>query len=69
MTDFIIIAILVVIIGSATAYIMKAKKRGVKCIGCPEGSSCAHKSSEASSGCGCGGCGCDSGCSCHADEE
>lgn len=65
MTDLIIIAILVVIIGSAVAYIMKAKKSGVKCIGCPEGGSCAHKDGEAS-GCGCG-CGCESESSCNCN--
>ena len=37
MTDFIVLAILAVIITAAALYIYKAKKRGVKCIGCPAG--------------------------------
>lgn len=40
MTDFIIIALLVIIVGVAAAYIIKAKKRGQKCIGCPYSKTC-----------------------------
>ncbi len=40
MTDIIIIAIILVIVGAAIAYIIKAKKSGVKCIGCPSGGKC-----------------------------
>ena len=53
MTDLIIIAIIVVAVGAAVNYIRKAKKRGVKCIGCPSGCSCSHTQGT-SSGCGCG---------------
>ena len=36
---------------NAMAYVIKSKKRGVKCIGCPDGHKC-------SGNCGsCGGCG------------
>lgn len=38
--DIIIIAVIVLIIGGAALYIYRAKKRGVKCIGCPNGASC-----------------------------
>lgn len=41
MTDAIVIIILVIIIGCAVAYMVRAKRRGVKCIGCPAGGSCA----------------------------
>lgn len=41
MKDFIIIAILVVIVGLAIWSIIKAKKSGKKCIGCPDGGSCS----------------------------
>ena len=41
MENFIIIAILVIIIGLAAAYIYKAKKRGNKCIGCPHCNTCS----------------------------
>lgn len=40
MADIIVIIILVLLIGSAVAYMVKAKKNGVKCIGCPAGGSC-----------------------------
>ncbi len=33
--DIVLLAILVLIIGGAIVYIVRAKKRGVKCIGCP----------------------------------
>lgn len=40
MADVIAVLVLAVLIGSAAAYIIKAKKSGVKCIGCPAGGSC-----------------------------
>lgn len=40
MADFIVIIILMLLIGSAAAYMIRAKKNGVKCIGCPAGGSC-----------------------------
>ena len=40
MADLIVVVILAVLLGSAISYIVKAKKRGVKCIGCPAGGSC-----------------------------
>lgn len=51
MTDIIVIAVIVLIVGGALAYIVKAKKNGKKCIGCPDSCSCAYKSK---GGCGCG---------------
>ena len=57
MTDIIIVAIVLVIVGAAARYIYKAKKSGAKCIGC------GHCNGGAENG----GCGC--GCSgCHTDE-
>lgn len=55
MLDFIIIAIVLAIVGVALGYIIKAKKSGVKCIGCSVGSSCGHH--------------CDGKCHCHEEEE
>ena len=51
--DTIVAVILVTILGSAIAYIVRAKKRGQKCIGCPDGCNCGK-----SGGCSgsCGGC-------------
>ena len=43
MIDLIIIAIVLVIVGAAIFYIIREKKRGVKCIGCPNGSVCGNK--------------------------
>ena len=40
MTDVIVIAIVLVIVAAALTYIIRAKKRGVKCIGCPHGGKC-----------------------------
>ena len=38
--DIIVSVALVVIIGAAIAYIIRAKKRGVKCVGCPYAKQC-----------------------------
>ena len=41
MTDSIIAAaIIIIVVGLATLYIIKAKKNGQKCIGCPHAKSC-----------------------------
>ena len=45
MTDVIVVAVVAVIVGGALAYIIRAKRRGVRCIGCSSGGCC---------GCGCG---------------
>lgn len=57
MTDFIIVVILLVIIGTAMMYIIKAKKSGVKCIGCPADGACSGKQT--------GQC----NCGCHSDAD
>lgn len=54
MENAIIIAILVILIGGAIWYIVKAKRNGAKCIGCSAGGNCSSKSSGCSCGCGCG---------------
>ena len=53
MTDIIIIGILLIVLGGAIFYIVKAKKSGAKCIGCPMAGNCPSKSGDKSS-CGCG---------------
>lgn len=45
MVDYIIIGAIVLIIGGALFYIIKAKKSGKKCIGCPDSASCSKCSS------------------------
>lgn len=53
MADLIVGVILLVIVIAAIRYIRKAKKSGVKCIGCPEGCSCGKKNEHSSTSCGC----------------
>lgn len=59
MENLIIIAVLIIIIGLAAGYVIKAKKKGVKCIGCPSGCSCSNKDSKSGASaccsCDCGG--------------
>ena len=51
MTDIIVIAVVVVIAFFAVRYIVRAKKSGKKCIGCPDSSTCSGKCSGCSCGC------------------
>ena len=49
--EIIAIALVVLIIGGAVAYIIKSKKSGKKCIGCPYCDSCSGKCPGCSCGC------------------
>ena len=62
MANVLIVIILLIMVGAAIAYIVKEKKRGVKCIGCPAAGSCSHN---------CQGCGSNEEhtCSCHTDTK
>ena len=42
MIDYIIIAVVLVILGLAGFYVYKAKKSGQKCIGCPHSKTCGN---------------------------
>lgn len=42
MADIIVGGIVFLAVGTAIAYIIKAKKNGTKCIGCPSGGNCSH---------------------------
>ena len=57
MTNFIVIVVIIAIVGGAIAYIIKEKKRGVKCIGCPAAGSCPNSGK------------CKGNCSEHSKEE
>ena len=46
MTNLIAFAVIAAIVGLAAGYVYKAKKRGVRCVGCPDGGTC-------SGSCGC----------------
>lgn len=50
MANLIVIAVLLIVVGLAVSYIIKEKKRGVVCIGCPHAGECAKKRQG-----GCGG--------------
>lgn len=43
MANLIVIVVLLVIVGISVSYIIKEKKRGVMCIGCPHAGECAKK--------------------------
>ncbi len=51
MEEYIVIAVLVVVIGLAVRYVYKARKSGKKCIGCPNGCSCNFKACSGSCSC------------------
>lgn len=50
MENLIVLLVVAFIVGCAAGYIYKAKKRGVKCIGCPDGKNCSGTCA------GCSGC-------------
>ena len=52
MVNFIIIAIIVVAVAAALIYIIKAKKSGAKCIGCPDAGCCGKKNDGSACHCG-----------------
>ena len=52
MNDLLVIAVIALIVGLSAGYIYRAKKKGVKCIGCPNGGTCSGACSGCSCGCG-----------------
>lgn len=42
MTNVIVVLLVALILGASITYIVKAKKAGVKCIGCPAGGTCSE---------------------------
>ena len=65
MVDFLIVILLLIILRAAIIYIVKAKKSGAKCIGCPAGGNCTQGSKA------CGECHCkgESTWGCHSDTK
>ena len=54
MTNLIVTVIIAAVVGLAGFYIRKEKKKGARCIGCPDSGTCSGHCA----GCaGCGGCG------------
>ena len=43
MTDVIVFFIVIAVVAVASVYIVKEKKKGTKCIGCPSAGTCPHK--------------------------
>ena len=48
--DLLVVFVIALILAGAIAYIIRAKKKGVRCIGCPDGGHCSGSCS------GCAGC-------------
>ncbi|MBQ6895696.1 MAG: FeoB-associated Cys-rich membrane protein [Oscillospiraceae bacterium] len=46
MTDIIVIAVIIAIVGGASVYIYRQKKKGARCIGCSHAGSCGKSGSE-----------------------
>lgn len=55
MIDFIVGAIIVAVVGLALAYIIRSRKNGIKCVGCPDARTC-HSSGHAGDAVSVGGC-------------
>lgn len=51
MVDFVVGFVILAIVGGAVAYIVKEKKKGVKCIGCPDSAVCSGQCSGCNGGC------------------
>ena len=63
MENIIAIAVLGLILGLAAGYVYKSRKRGIKCIGCPDAQVCASNKGVGSACSGCkGNCASCSGC-------
>lgn len=54
-SDYIVLGIFVLILGLVIAFIVRQKKRGVACIGCPDSGSCQ----KGKCGGSCGSCHCN----------
>lgn len=50
LVDYIVIFVILLILALAALYVIKAKKNGEKCIGCPHSKQCRSKNK----GCSCG---------------
>lgn len=70
MIDFIVSAVIIVIVGAAFTYIIRSGKNGIKCVGCPDAKNCSSLSPVGkivpTCGCGSGAC---AGCSRHTDTK
>ena len=51
LTDIIAVMVIVAVVGLAVTYIVKERKKGNRCIGCPHAKTCAKKAKENSCCC------------------
>lgn len=51
MEDILVLIILVVVLATAIIYVVRAKKKGVKCVGCPNAKNCSKNTENGSCGC------------------
>lgn len=56
MENIIAAVVILAIVVLAARHIIKAKKNGQKCIGCPDSGCCSKKNDHSGSGSCCGGC-------------
>ena len=63
--DIIVILFIALIVGAASGYIYRAKKKGKGCIGCPDSASCQKYNESVGS---CGG-NCSFCTSCHSEDK
>lgn len=50
MENILLIVVIVAIVGCAVAYVIKEKKKGTKCIGCPNAKTCSMAQKQACNG-------------------
>ena len=43
LADWIVVAVVVLVVGLAAGYIVYAKHKGNRCIGCPDGKNCSAR--------------------------
>ena len=46
MSNVVVIAVLLIIVGAAVSHIVKEKKKGTACIGCSHAGTCARKNEQ-----------------------
>lgn len=50
--DWIVLALILAIIGAAVWFILRSKKQGAKCVGCPHAKTCGNGCAGCSGKCG-----------------
>ena len=53
LADWIVVGVIILILTAVITYIVKEKKNGAKCIGCPSSKTCSAKQCGANTACGC----------------